>query len=105
MSDYRLPPELWTIIFEYACTDTGAAGRAISQTCTRFHELVRRIRLQCVSIAGAAQILAFAAHLRALPPDERAVKHLFLSSCPQARSRAASIAHTHICRMPGSAGY
>ncbi|KAI4519226.1 hypothetical protein K525DRAFT_258719 [Schizophyllum commune Loenen D] len=105
MSAYRLPPELWTIIFEYACNDTGATGRSISQTCVHFHDIARRVRLRCVSVTGAYQIRAFEAHLQSLPPDERQVRHIFVSSCPQAKSRDAPIAHAHVCRMPGSEGY
>ncbi|TRM62889.1 hypothetical protein BD626DRAFT_403302 [Schizophyllum amplum] len=105
MADYRLPAELWAIIFEYACTDTGATGRALSLTCVHFRELARRVRLQCVAVVGAHQIVTFEAYLRTLPPDERQVRHIFISSCPQTLSPDAPTAHTHVCRMPNSSGY
>ncbi|KAF7290886.1 hypothetical protein HMN09_01267000 [Mycena chlorophos] len=58
-----LPPELLTHIFSFACTDTGATGRSLSQVSRYIRNTSATVKLQSVALLGRQQFLKFATFL------------------------------------------
>ncbi|KAI0365695.1 hypothetical protein BV20DRAFT_716413 [Pilatotrama ljubarskyi] len=77
------PLELQMLIFSFACTDDGSAGRALSLVSRAFRQLSYPYQWYSLAIYGHAQATAFAKHLCSLPPAlefPRLISHLFVSS-------------------------
>ncbi|THU80947.1 hypothetical protein K435DRAFT_694612, partial [Dendrothele bispora CBS 962.96] len=55
-----LPPELWTHIWSFACTDDGATGRVLSQVSRHVYATSAPVRLQSITLTGLRDLLAFA---------------------------------------------
>lgn len=77
-----LPPELNSVIFEYACVDGGATARSLSLVSKYIHAVATPFLYQSLTISGSAHLLAVATRLEAHPSDARFVRHLFLSDRP-----------------------
>lgn len=106
----NLPIETWTTIFEFACTDGGRTGCALSETCTYFHTAVRPVQLRSVALIGLHKIHLFLAALTQRTPEHRRVQHLFLANAPaggrpappaRRESNAALLAQLYAQLAPG----
>lgn len=75
----RCPSELWTRIFELACTDGGRTGCYIARTSRYFREAVLSVQLHSVALCTTRKMAAFADFLEQREPGHRRVRHLFLS--------------------------
>lgn len=77
----RCPSELWTRIFELACTDGGPTGCIIALVSRYFRESVLPVQFHSVALCGMKQMLSFARPLkkRELEPGHRLVRHLYIS--------------------------
>ncbi|KAF7981944.1 hypothetical protein HWV62_30729 [Athelia sp. TMB] len=79
------PPEIWTTISAYACTDAGSTGRSLSLVSKFIRDVSAPFKLQSMSIHGRQQAVAFQDLLLRTPPHLRRVRYLYLSStlhCP-----------------------
>ncbi|KAJ7483276.1 hypothetical protein FB451DRAFT_1169887 [Mycena latifolia] len=63
-----IPPEIWTEVFAFACTDDGSTGRAL----------------------GEVRLLKFLAALSDLAPGERKVKYLFIANLDELKNMESS---------------
>jgi hypothetical protein len=75
----RVPPELWTEIFSYACTDNGFTGRSLSLVSRHVHRCSKTVKLQSVSVIGLPQIIRFVSLLRSTPPHLKRIRQLFIA--------------------------
>ncbi|TRM60310.1 hypothetical protein BD626DRAFT_504910 [Schizophyllum amplum] len=76
----RIPAELWTHIFSFACTDDGRTGRALSLVSKYIHNTSAPVRYQSISLVGYDEITGFLSFLEANPSVVRRVKDLYISS-------------------------
>ncbi|KAF7969531.1 hypothetical protein HWV62_26973 [Athelia sp. TMB] len=79
------PPEIWTRISSYACTDAGSTGRSLSLVSKFIRDTSAPFKLQSMSIHGSQQAIAFQGILLRTPPHLRRVRYLYLSAtayCP-----------------------
>ncbi|KAJ7782324.1 hypothetical protein DFH07DRAFT_909123 [Mycena maculata] len=74
-----IPPEIWTEVFSFACTDDGSTGRALSTVSRVVHITSRPVKYQSLCVVGPKQLLKLSAVLSALPPSARKVKYLFVA--------------------------
>ncbi|KAJ6463366.1 hypothetical protein C8R45DRAFT_911496 [Mycena sanguinolenta] len=74
-----IPPEIWTEVFSFCCTDDGSTGRALSMVSRAVHVGSKPLKYQSVCVVGLAHLLKLLATLSELPPDERKVKYLFIA--------------------------
>ena len=75
------PNEILSFIFAEACTDDGFTGRSLSLVSRRIHDTSRRYALQSVALYGSYQLSAFASLLDKVNPEDRGVRHLYLTDC------------------------
>jgi len=65
MSQYSvLPPELWTHIWSFACTDDGHQGRVLALVSRHVYATSAPVRLQSITLTGLRDLLAFAYMIR-----------------------------------------
>ncbi|KAI5888316.1 NAD(P)-binding protein [Schizophyllum commune H4-8] len=76
----RIPAEIWTHIFSFACTDDGRTGRSLALVSKYIHNTSAPVRYQSISLVGYDEITAFLAFLEANPHVVRRVKDLYISS-------------------------
>ena len=92
------PPELCQRIFQFACTDDGTTGRALSLVSKYIHLSSKRFKLQSVTVRGADQATHFVLALQRTPDQYRRVSyltivndltiHLFQAKSPFVRTTA-----------------
>ena len=70
------PPELCQRIFQFACTDDGATGRALSLVSKYIHSSSKHCKLQSIVINGADQATRFVLALQRTPEQYRHVSYL-----------------------------
>jgi hypothetical protein len=77
----KMPPEICTKIFSYACLDTGYTGRSLSLVSKYIHDTSQSVKLQSIALHGQSQTLAFAEMLKQmLPyPHLRRIRYLFIA--------------------------
>ncbi|KAF7981950.1 hypothetical protein HWV62_30741 [Athelia sp. TMB] len=80
----RVPAEIWTTIFSFACLDSGATGRILSRVSKFIRDASAPVRWQSLHIHGPRKVVAFHARLLRTPPHLRRVRYLFLSSAAAA---------------------
>jgi hypothetical protein len=73
----RIPSELWTKIFSFACLDDGTTGRTLSVVSNYVHHVSKPAKFQSIVLRGLHQTVAFLALLQATPEHHRRVYHLF----------------------------
>jgi len=78
----KLPVELWTNIFSFACTDDGRTGRSLPVVSTFFHEVSLPLQLQSIAVAGCTELRRFADKLESTPSHLRRVHYLCVSLEP-----------------------
>ncbi|KAI0661989.1 hypothetical protein C8Q70DRAFT_889637, partial [Cubamyces menziesii] len=95
------PVELQLLIFSFACTDDGSAGRSLSLVSRAFYQLSYPYQWSSLAIRGYPQAVAFAKLLYSLQPTPfspprvpRAIHNLFVSTRP------AQAAYDHIIVEP-----
>jgi hypothetical protein len=77
----KLPPEICTNIFSYACLDTGYTGRSLSLVSKYIHDTSQSVKLQSISLRGYNQILAFASMVKQIQhPRLHRIQYLSISS-------------------------
>ena len=80
MSTPNLPTEIWTYIFSFACMDDGSTGCALQRVSKHFRELSKYSRFTSVCLYRSKDILRFEAAIAPLPPNERRVRYLHITS-------------------------
>ncbi|KAJ7171877.1 hypothetical protein C8R43DRAFT_843087, partial [Mycena crocata] len=75
-----LPVEIWTQIHALACTDDGAAGRALSLVSKDWRTISAPYKLASVALVGPKPILRFLCILDSTPESLRNVQSLFIGS-------------------------
>lgn len=75
----KLPPEIWTYIFSFACMDDGSTGRALSSVSRAINILSVPVKYQSLSIYRHKHLFKFLLTFRDLPPARRRVKYLCIS--------------------------
>ena len=80
MSTPELPAELWSYIFSFSCMDDGRTGCALQRVSKHFRELSKHFRLTSVCLYRSKNILRFEAAIERLPPNERRVRYLHITS-------------------------
>jgi hypothetical protein len=80
MSTPGLPTEIWTYIFSFACMDDGSTGCALQRVSKHFRELSKYSRFTSVCLYRSKDILRFEAAVIPLPPNERRVRYLHITS-------------------------
>ncbi|OCH92609.1 hypothetical protein OBBRIDRAFT_705243, partial [Obba rivulosa] len=81
----RIPIEIHSLIFSYACTDDGTTGRALSYVSRHIRHTSAPFRFISLSVSGIKQARGFLAQLQHLQPSARPsypIYHLFLSTRP-----------------------
>jgi hypothetical protein len=73
----RIPSELWTKIFSFACLDDGTTGRTLSIVSNYVHHVSKPAKFQSIVLRGLRRTVAFLALLQATPEHHRHVYHLF----------------------------
>lgn len=73
------PVELFSYIFELACTDDGRTARALSLTSKQVREISRRYLYQSLVLTRPAQLTALLERSENVPCHLRRIKHLFLA--------------------------
>ncbi|KAJ7933763.1 hypothetical protein B0H13DRAFT_681857 [Mycena leptocephala] len=73
-----IPPEIWTEIFSFACTDDGSTGRTLSAVSRAVHIISKPLKYQSVCVLGPEQLLKLLRVLCALSPGARKVRYLFV---------------------------
>ncbi|EIN06630.1 hypothetical protein PUNSTDRAFT_127331 [Punctularia strigosozonata HHB-11173 SS5] len=73
-----LPVELLHRIFALCCIDGGSTSRSLSLVSRYISAASESYRLHSVSLEGPARIVAFAAHVQALPLSARRAQHLLV---------------------------
>ncbi|KAJ7162054.1 hypothetical protein C8R46DRAFT_1353086 [Mycena filopes] len=74
-----IPPEIWSEIFSFACTDDGSTGRALSAVSRAVHALSRASKYQSLCVLGPNQLVKLCGVLSALSACARKVKYLFVA--------------------------
>ncbi|KAF8172805.1 hypothetical protein K438DRAFT_1611343 [Mycena galopus ATCC 62051] len=74
-----IPPEIWTEIFAFSCTDDGRTGRALSIVSRAVHLTSKPLKYQSLCVVGLDQLRKLLAILSDLPTGERKVKYLFIA--------------------------
>ncbi|KAF4598361.1 hypothetical protein EYR38_006763 [Pleurotus pulmonarius] len=73
---HTCPPEIWTRIFGFACTDDGATGRSLALVSRYVRETSGPVRFKRVVLKGVDKIVAFADMLEVLEAGRRRVNTL-----------------------------
>lgn len=73
-----LPVEIWTQIHNFACTDDGSAGRALSLVSKDWRTISAPFKLQSVALVGPKPILRFLCLLESTEESHRNVQSLFI---------------------------
>lgn len=92
----RLPPEICTRIFSYACVDTGVTGRSLSQVSRYIRDTSQSTKLQSIAIRRSGQISSFLSLLRSTPEHLRRVRYLHVWNI-DAEGRLAN--HSYDCEL------
>lgn len=79
----RVPAEVWTMIFAYACTDSGTMGRQLSLVSRSIREASATMKLQSIAVHGPQKISSFHKLLLNTPPPLRRIRYLLLSTIPR----------------------
>jgi hypothetical protein len=79
------PPEIWTEVFAFACTDGGYTGRALSMVSRDVHLISKPLKYQSVCVVGPKQLLKLLAVLSELSPGARGVKSLFVAALDESK--------------------
>ncbi|KAJ7045991.1 hypothetical protein C8F04DRAFT_939810 [Mycena alexandri] len=74
-----IPPEIWSEIFSFACTDDGSTGRALSRVSRAVQIISKSSKYQSICVLGPNQLLKLFGLLSALSPRARKVKYLFVA--------------------------
>ncbi|KAJ6508103.1 hypothetical protein DFH09DRAFT_276192 [Mycena vulgaris] len=72
-----VPPEIWTEVFAFACTDDGSTGRALSTVSRTVHLISKPLKYQSICVVSPNQLLRLLTALAALSPSARKIKYLF----------------------------
>ncbi|KAJ7151573.1 hypothetical protein C8R46DRAFT_913790 [Mycena filopes] len=80
----NLPVEIWVQIHAYACTDDGAAGRALALVSKDWRTISAPFKFHSIALVGAKPILRFLCLLDSIPESLRSVQCLFIG-CPNLR--------------------
>ena len=80
MSTPNFPAEIWSYIFSFACMDDGSTGCALQRVSKHFRELSKYSRFTSVCLYRSKDILRFDAAITPLPPNERRVRYLHITS-------------------------
>lgn len=75
----KVPTEICTRIFSFACLDSGYTGRSLSLVSRFVHNASLPVKLQSISLHGRRQITAFATLLKQTPYFHRHVRYLYIS--------------------------
>ncbi|KAJ7091933.1 hypothetical protein B0H15DRAFT_777743 [Mycena belliarum] len=75
-----VPPEIWTDIFAFACTDDGSTGRALSTVSRAVHLASKPLKYQSICVVGPIQLRKLLTALSALSPRARQIKYLFVAN-------------------------
>lgn len=75
----HFPPEIWSIIFSFACTDDGFTGRSLSLVSKMFYHVSQPMQLTSVAVYGPDQLESFVSLLEKKPPHLRKVRHLLIT--------------------------
>ena len=79
----RLPVEVCTRIFSFACVDGGRTGCAIADVCRYFYRAVLPVQLHSVALLGSVKMTIFLTRvLGRRSPAHHRVRHLFLAKSP-----------------------
>lgn len=76
----KVPLEIWTCIFNLACTDTGITGRSLSLVSHFFHEASKPFKLQSIAVYGEEQAMDFCDLLNHTPIQFRNIRNLLIYS-------------------------
>lgn len=77
--DY-LPPEIWSHVFSFACTDGGFTGRSLASTSKFINTTSKSHKYKSISLHGYGDISAFNAFILGHPDIIPGVLHLFVSN-------------------------
>jgi len=80
MSTPDLPTEIWLYIFSFACMDDGRTGCALQRVSKHFQVLSKYSRFTSICLYRSKDILRFHAAIRPLPPNEKRVRYLHITS-------------------------
>jgi hypothetical protein len=75
----RLPNELLSFIFRLACKDGGKTAGTLRLLSQRIKAVAAPHRFRTVAVAGADAIVALVAVLGRIPPELRAIEHMFVA--------------------------
>ncbi|KAF9502045.1 hypothetical protein BDN71DRAFT_1426475 [Pleurotus eryngii] len=75
-SIHTCPPEIWTRIFAFACTDDGATGCSLALVSRYVRETSEPVRFERVILKGVDKIVAFADMLEVLEEGKRRLNTL-----------------------------
>ena len=75
-----LPTEMWAYIFSFSCMDDGRTGCALLRVSKHFRELSKPFRLTSICLYGSEEILQFEAAITPLPPNERRIRYLHITT-------------------------
>ncbi|KAJ7615470.1 hypothetical protein FB45DRAFT_935737 [Roridomyces roridus] len=73
-----LPPEIHLKLYSLACTDDGTTGCSLSAVSRRIRQLSSEHRYQSLAVCGPTQISRLLQTLRAIPPELRRIRFLFI---------------------------
>ncbi|KAJ6502328.1 hypothetical protein C8R45DRAFT_976273 [Mycena sanguinolenta] len=76
----RLPPEICAHIFNFACADSGRAGRSLSLVSRYIREISELVRYTSIVLVGRAQVLAFAQFVVEHTHINPQTRHLFINA-------------------------
>jgi hypothetical protein len=94
-----LPPELWSIICGFSCTDGGATGCALSLASRKFNEVTAAHRYHSVSLLGWGRVRSFLKEIKRLG-GMIAVRHLFIALLPATDEGMEPLVHLYRLRAP-----
>ncbi|TFK69323.1 hypothetical protein BDN72DRAFT_733339, partial [Pluteus cervinus] len=75
----QLPLEVWSQIFELACTDNGYTGHSLSLVSKSFNTLSVPYKFQSISLRNLKHIFEFFFALKDAPPHLRRVRYLYMA--------------------------
>ncbi|KAJ7121291.1 hypothetical protein C8R43DRAFT_76735 [Mycena crocata] len=82
-----IPPEIWSDVFCFACTDDGSTGRALSTVSRAVHTISKPHKYQSVCAVGRNQLLKLLEVLSVLSPSARKVRYFFVAGLDESLDR------------------
>lgn len=76
----NLPPEVWMLVFSWACMDHGYTGRSLSLVSRQVRSLSEPYKLQSLGVSRSKFIIRLSNILLGTPSQLRRVRYLFLGS-------------------------